>query len=166
MRSVAEIITRIKLLQDPANSEDFFGVQVGNLLATLPYEWAKANDWLKDGVTEEQWNGMSGRLHTDEDVLKAMREYLPFAWRKANDCRGLSASRSIDHMRAYLWLLENEEFNRMDEVYEYYGKPNLVICSKLCGFDWRKHDDGRWTNEEVGEGEDVDAILHRHGIEA
>jgi hypothetical protein len=77
---------------------------------------------------------------------------MPFAWEKANDCRGLSANRSIEHMTAWLWMLGDDLADKMDGLYEYYGKPCLrAICEKY-GCKWQQWDDGVWRNSEDDDG--------------
>lgn len=95
----------------------------------------------------------------DEDaILGEMLGYMPFAWDKANGCRGLSAGRSMMHMAVWLWMLgEGEAF---DEVLDYgfYGKPQLREICKHFGWDWRKWDDGIWRNDELVDGLPPDQI--------
>jgi len=74
---------------------------------------------------------------------------MPFAWEKANGCRGISASRSLRHMVAWLWLDGQDEFlEKWNDLrdYEYYGKPQLIAICELYGIDWKKFDDGVRTN--------------------
>lgn len=81
--------------------------------------------------------------------LDAIRDYLPFAWEKANDCRGISAGRSLDHIRTWLWLADFDDLaEKHFGDYSHYGKRQLLIASLLVDFDWRKHDDGNWVNSE------------------
>ncbi|MES2942967.1 MAG: hypothetical protein V4772_08890 [Pseudomonadota bacterium] len=143
MKTTEEIKARIAAIAD----DDWMGTQQSDLIHYLPFDEAK--NYLKDGVTVEQWDG-----RTITPPLDAVKDYLPFAWGKANDCRGLSASRSLDHLKAWLWLagfdsIVAEHF----QDYDYYGKFQLVLASELTGFDWKKEDDGRWVN-----GEDDDSL--------
>ena len=78
-----------------------------------------------------------------ESVRAEMIEYLDFAWDKANDQRGLSAERSINHFEAWLWLLNNGSLEQMENIaYRHYGKEKLIFVSELVGFDWESVDDG------------------------
>lgn len=137
-----EIIERIKFVEPV----DWMGVMKIDLIGFLSYEAARA--FLNEDITEEQWNA---QRYTDP--IKAAREYLPFAWTKANDRRGLSAGRSLDHLSVYLWvagydsLVASHFFGR----WNHYGKLQLVIASALCGFPWREHDDSVWVNSEGSE---------------
>ena len=71
---------------------------------------------------------------------------MEFAWDKANNCRGISASRSIDHYSVWIWLLGDEDKLSDIRDYEYYGKPQLVEICELYGWDHSKWDDGVRTN--------------------
>ena len=119
---IAEHIKRVNQLGD-----DVFGFQMSDLIAYLPYDLAKI--YLEDDVVEEQWNS-SVVIPDRELIIKQMRDYMDFAWNKALNHRGLSANRSIDHFRAWLWLLEDE--NLLDGIdYKQYGTPMLAaICEK------------------------------------
>lgn len=142
-KTSADIVERIKWLEDHG---DVFGAELQDLIVFLPFDDAK--QFLVEGATREKW-AEDLVAPTEHYVLKKIREYLPFAWEKANGCRGLSAQRSVSHMRAWFWLLDSEAVDRWPE-FEYYGKPILVACSEhpMVGFDWRSHDDGEWTNYE------------------
>lgn len=126
MRTQEEILKRIGEIKS-----DFSGAERSSLLYYLSYENAKK--FLKEEVTEEDWN--KDRKSTDEDVLKEMKDYINFAWEKAHGERGLSASRSLSHYSAWIWLLNDgnfEEFeNQAENNYAMYGKPVLKwICKK------------------------------------
>lgn len=141
MRSIEEIMNKIRN-QDPA---DIFGTERNDLIAVLPFEAAR--EFLVAEATEEAWNKECVPM-TDEGVRTSIVNYMPFAWDKANDCRGLSSARSLFHMRAWLWLLGVDlDIN----AYEYYGKPHLRGICEALGVDWRALDNGRWRNGESSE---------------
>ncbi len=144
-RTNSEIVARIKWLSE--DMRDFFGAQTNDLLCFLPF--ADAKQFLNDDCTEEQFAECQ-----ETDVSNAACKYLPFAWEKANDCRGLSANRSVDHMAAYLWLagFDQDAIDSWREDYHSYGKPQLVAASACFGFDWRAHDNGVWIDDEEGPG--------------
>jgi len=141
MRTQEEIIERIKDLK----GTDFFGFQIYELYLALDHEHVKP--FLKEGVEEKDWEQT---IKNDEDVKKTMIDYMEFAWEKANNCRGISASRSISHYKAWLWLLGDVVFNQFDDLedYEYYGKDKLVEICVFLGIDSNKWDDGRRVNSE------------------
>lgn len=133
-------VTEIKKKITKGFENDFFGFGVSDILGALPFEDAKEylnEEFLSKQTAEEEWE--SKRLKSDEDVKKAMLDYLPFACEKANDERGLSADRSIQHFIAWAWLYD-EEFQRNIETmyntnYAPYGKPILKYISKKLGYD-------------------------------
>src|SRR3990167_6879316 len=71
---------------------------------------------------------------SDVRILQDMKGYMKFAWGKVADHRGISASRSVTKMAAWLWLLGDEEtlsFVQDESHYPYYGAPILAkICEK------------------------------------
>lgn len=163
MRTQEEIVRRIDQIREgqAKGREDFFGVQVNDLVVFLDFEHARK--FLNPSVTAETWNDdKSRRPLTDEAAVAEIKDYMPFAWEKANGCRGLSASRSMDHMKAWTWLL-GLSFDFDD--YEYYGKPRLVeICERpMININWRKLDNGRWRNDELEEGISADEALSELG---
>ena len=141
-RKQNEILARIARVQDM----DWMGTTTNDLMKWLDFENAK--EFLKEGVSAEKWAELTKyRLAPLDEV----RKYLPFAWDKANNCRGLSAGRSLDHMKAWLWLAGYADtVTALLEDYDLYGKPQLIFCSELVGFDWRQHDSGDWVSDEVG----------------
>lgn len=78
---------------------------------------------------------------TEKSVNKKIREYLPFAWKKANGERGISSERSIWKFKQWLWLLEDSEilaFASDNENYPFYGKPILAQIEEKYGERQRK----------------------------
>lgn len=135
MRTDDEILARIEAV----NQSDWMGIQRNDLINVLPFNFAKP--FLVPEAIESEWE-TEGR---DRDaVLSRMLEYMPFAWRKANDERGLSAGRSMDHYTSWVWLLGDDLGDLGD--YQFYGKDNLVrICEKY-GWDHTQWDDGIRSN--------------------
>lgn len=148
-----EILARIAEIE----AADWLGFERSDLIEYLPF--AQAKPFLKEGVTSEDWQPQS------QSPIEKIKEYMSFAWDKANGNRGISAGRSISHMRAWLWLAGEDDFlakvGNLDD-YEYYGKPQLrAICEHL-DIDWQQYDDGRWTNDEMSDGvgpDDVPALV-------
>jgi hypothetical protein len=142
-----EIKARIASVAD----KDWMGTTRSDLIDYLSF--ADAKEFLKPEAMEQAWNEREVKAPLD-----AAKDYLPFAWDKANGCRGLSAGRSLDHLKAWLWLagfgaIVDEHFGD----YSHYGKQQLVIASELCGFAWQSEDDGEWVNDEGGRGLDETA---------
>jgi len=135
MRTDEEILNRIEAVK----ADDWMGFQVSDLICRLPFE--KAQPYLRPEVTAGDW----GVLPRDrESMLATMLAYMPFAWDKANEGRGLSAGRSMDHYMAWTWLAGDDLGNLCE--YEYYGKDNLVRICKHYGWDSDQWDDGVRTN--------------------
>jgi hypothetical protein len=91
--------------------------------------------FLRKNVKPEAWNKEVHHSHkTDEDVLEEMKAYMGFAWEKVTNHRGISAIRSVTKMRAWLWLLGDDELYELatrEDNYTNYGAPILLkICEK------------------------------------
>ena len=84
MRTDEEILNRVEAVK----ADDWMGVQVSDLIYRLPFE--KAQPYLRPEVTAEDWDV---RPRDRESMLATMLAYMPFAWEKANEGRGLSAGR-------------------------------------------------------------------------
>lgn len=115
-RTGEEILERIENLDDP------FGFKLSTLLPYLSFEHAQP--FLKEDVTEDDWP------EAHDDPVREAYGYLDFAWDKADNERGISASRSVDRLEEWLWLSgmdeELEEFQAAP--YEPYGKPKLKVA--------------------------------------
>jgi len=137
VRTQEEILKRI----EARKKKDLMGFEWNEYICYLNYESAKP--YLKKDITKERWGDEKGK-----EPAEKIKDYMDFAWKKANDCRGISAGRSIMHMVAWLWLDGQDEFllNNNIEDYEYYGKPQLIKICELYGIDWKKYDDGVRTN--------------------
>lgn len=140
-RTDDEIVAHIAAIKD----EDWMGTITSDLVIHLPYERAKP--WLKEGTTAEQWG--EPRPRDRDTLIGKIAEYMPFAWEKANNCRGLSAARSLDHMRAWLWMLGEDEAAHEIQTYTLYGKPHLAAICEKFGIDWKALDDMIWRNNEM-----------------
>ena len=119
---------------------DVFGFGADDLTEALPFEAAKeylAESFLSKENAEEEWEVL--RLKTDDEVKDKMLDYLSFAWDKAEGCRGLSADRSIRHFAAWAWLIDDDLYNKIEDMYENdyapYGTPILTHLSKELGYE-------------------------------
>jgi len=129
MRTASEIVARIEEIKN----RDMFGFSISGLIEQLPY--ANAKPYLKDGVTESEWN--SDREGVKSPIAQ-IAEYMPFAISKAEDHRGLSAGRSVDRMSSWVWLMGDEKYNEIDwDNYQNYGAPILRQICEMVGIDWR-----------------------------
>jgi hypothetical protein len=126
---------------------DPFGFEVGEYVNYLDFEHAAP--YLKEGVTAEEWDKHKIPL-TKEGILETMQKYFSFAWEKANNCRGISANRSVMHYYAWIFLLGDYELlaDVLATEYEFYGKPILEQIGNRYGWDWKALDNGKRTNTE------------------
>jgi len=129
MRTQEEILTRMA----ERRKYDLYGFEVDEYFLGLDYEHAKP-------YTEEtscEW----GTPMTKEKLLEHAKNYMPFAFGKAHDKRGISANRAVMHYIAWLWLLEEDKLckkveNELETNYHDYGIPILnMICDH---FGWEK----------------------------
>ncbi len=140
MRTQEEILKRIEARKE----HNCLGSEIHEYIYYLDYEHAKS--FLKDGIKGEDWEQDRKEKKTPAEMIK---DYMSFAWDKANNCRGISAARSIMHMIAWLWMDGQDVFlKKWNELkdYEYYGKPQLIAICELYGIDWKQWDDGVRTN--------------------
>lgn len=144
-----EIVQQIKNLSLDGCVEDFFGFQRSDMMVHLPWDLAK--QFLKEPIdpshTAETWTQLP---LTEEGLKKTMLEYMPFAWDKANNFRGLSAGRSINHYEAWIWMLGDEDVPAFQNLgdYQFYGKDKLVAICEHYGWDHKQWDDGVRKNSE------------------
>ncbi len=130
-RTIEEIVTRI----NDRKYHDFLGTQGSDLVGALPYEAAKPflNDEFikKHEAGEEKWEPTT-------DFKKEILEYLPFAFGKAWDERGISAERSLYHLKTWIWLDGNDAFYEkvlpFIENYTDYGLPALRMIAEEYGY--------------------------------
>lgn len=122
MRTQEEILERFKEVR----KDDFFGFETDVIFYHLKFKYAK--EFLNESVTEDQWEEHQEE-NSRESILNQMKDYMVFAWEKAINERGISASRSMSKYNAWVWLLGDDlgDLNNYTE----YGKPNLkTICKK------------------------------------
>lgn len=128
-RSQDEIVARIERLRE--NDRDPFGWSREVLIGYLDYEHAQP--YLQDGVTEKDW---AEAIAEDGDwvanPIASLIDYLDFAWTKALDERGLSANRSVDKIKQWLWLAGEDGLlgQFLDAPYAMYGKPQLAVVTR------------------------------------
>ncbi len=135
MKTPEEIVARIIEVQP----NDWLGTQQVDLVGMLPFEHAK--QFLKPEIKPEGWKPNE---YTRESIVATMLDYMPFAWDKANNCRGISAGRSMEHYSSWVWLA-GDDLGDLTE-YEHYGKENLIKICELYGWDHTQWDDGERTN--------------------
>jgi hypothetical protein len=126
-RTQAEIVARL------AASDGMFGFDREVLIGALDFEHAKP--YLNAEVTEDQWFE-DGR--GERNVLSDAMAYLGFAIDKILNHRGISASRSVEKLREYAWLLGRDDVvAAMDEAdYAQYGAPQVKAFAVGMGLTW------------------------------
>lgn len=125
MRTVQEIVAHCK------ENKSFFGFDKEILVPYLPF--ADAKQFLKKDTTEADFtDGWKQREQDRDAVIKQMADYLDFAWEKAENHRGLSASRSVEKMETWLWLLGDDENLAKFQAapFAMYGCPQLKIVAE------------------------------------
>jgi len=108
------------------------------------------------------------RLETNQDIEQRLRDHMPPSWQAANNCLGISSSRNIMRIIAWLWLL-GPEYDSLGAVledwdrYRYYGKPQLRAVCEHFGIDWISLDNGVWCSDPTDEtkltASDVHALI-------
>ena len=136
---------------DFVKKEDFLGTSI-DVIEFMQFEEVKERNLLKEDHIrkieqgEELWEPA---VYNEKNIIQKIKDYLPFAWEKANDCRGISSTRSIIHFRNWFYMLGNKYTDKlvkeMNEI-SYYGKPWLYIISELV--NETIYDDELWGDEE------------------
>lgn len=115
-------------------------VRSGRKSACLDYrDYARLCDYF----STEEWHYFGFKLKegaepppvkewTEENIKEDMRRDLEFAFEKALDRRGISASLMYEVIKMWLWILEDplQDF----EDYAYYGLPLLKEVAVKYGF--------------------------------
>lgn len=125
MRTTAGIIEHYREAKD----QDFLGFQAEVLLPYLSAD--EVRPFCKPDTDLSDWEA---EPLTELDVLAEMRKYMEFAWEKVENHRGISASRSVTKMEAWLWVLGRDDLLKIVAAagHQNYGAPKLkVICEAL-----------------------------------
>lgn len=129
-RTQEEIFNKIK------NDDSFFGFTSNVLINYLNYENAKeilSKEYIQKIESGEiEYEQITDVYETVQDFL----DYMVFAWMKAEDEKGMSASRSIYKLAAWMWLLGREDLESIlldSSKYNPYGSPALIQVSKKLG---------------------------------
>jgi len=139
--------------------------------------WDTVKKYIKEEYVKEVESGEK-KWEQLTNPIGEIVNYIPFAWDKANNCRGLSAQRSINHFMNWFWLIDKDFYiklkNSYDNAYCYYGKPQLVsICNHLerisdMKIDWKQYDAKNWVqhkSEEETPQEEIDKIISNYVFE-
>ncbi|MEV1245168.1 hypothetical protein [Nonomuraea sp. NPDC049750] len=128
IRARDEILARIRAVE----AEDWFGFRREVLIDALDFEHAR--EFLRPEVTSDQW-----RPALDHpSMLAQATAYYDFALGKIRDHRGISASRSVDKLTEFAWLLcRDDVVAAMDSgKYEQYGAPKVKTFGSGFGLAW------------------------------
>jgi hypothetical protein len=130
-RSQDEIVERARA------AADIFGSRKAVLVPALDYEHAR--EFLKAEITEKEWPPIPSR----DKLLADAREYFAFALGKIRDHRGISASRSVDKLTEFAWLLGRDDVVAAMEAADYsqYGAPKVKVFADGFGLDWPESQD-------------------------
>ena len=129
-RTPEEILNKI------INLNNVFRFEKEVLINYLPYENAKEIYTKEYNLKITNKKLEKSLLITDiKEAVQDFLDYMVFAWGKAIDERGLSASRSIKKLSAWLWLLGRDDLAdliQQNYLYDPYGMPALIkICEAL-----------------------------------
>lgn len=134
MRTPEEIVERIDKIREAG--DDFFGFRQEVLTAALP--WGHLEQYLREDLpAEEKQVYRDGRVErTEAWLLNEAKEYFHFAIGKIIDHRGISASRSVEKLTEYAWLLGRDDLvEAMDGTgYSKYGAPIVLLFGATMGF--------------------------------
>jgi hypothetical protein len=123
----------------------FGGFWTDVLIDYIDFETAKSilsDDYLKKIESgEEKYEYITDIKEAVQDFL----DYMVFAWGKALDERGLSASRSIVKLSAFMWLLGRDDIVKIlndNDLYNPYGAPALIKACETLGI--KVSDELKW----------------------
>lgn len=130
-RAQKEILDRFN--DEELHLGDFFSAQKEDLICYMTFNNAK--QFLKEDFVKKVDNGKE-KWKKYSNPKKEILDYLDFAYMKAEDERGLSACRSLLHLKTWIWLEDKEFYDKIiDEIENYYdyGLPVLKKISKHYG---------------------------------
>lgn len=116
MRTIEEVFSFANKKIEP------FSFYMESIAAFIPFDLMKSK--LKSEVTKEQWE-KDLKPFTEENIITEMKEYLSYAYEKAENQRGLSAARSMQKYQTWLYAIGDDELSEECEGYHLYGLPQL-----------------------------------------
>lgn len=128
--------------------DDLLGFEVHEYLAALDFEHARP--LLKEDIDVEKVKAEWKYHTTREGLLAQMKDYMTFAFDKAHNHRGISASRSVMHYTAWAWLMGDDALvarldTTNDNDYAPYGLPLLRAVCEHYGWNPKDHGDQEYT---------------------
>lgn len=129
-RTQDEIAARLKTL---SIGEDVLGFRSEVLISVLDFEHAAP--FLAPDTTGGEWDKIRVRPDAVEDRA---RDYYAFALTKIEGHRGISASRSVDKLTEYAWLLSRDDVVDAMAAADFpqYGAPKVKAFADGFGEDW------------------------------
>lgn len=102
--------------------------------------WEASKEFLNpEYVTEMEKANTKPKQITDvREAAQDLLDYMVFGWSKALDERGISASRTINKIAAWLWILGRQDLEELvsrDSLYNPYGMPALIAVSQQLGIE-------------------------------
>lgn len=140
MRTQEEIVLRIR-----EKAQESISFQPEVLVSYLEFEAAKEfltdfTDQLPRMTPKARWDKDGHLGYTRENVLEEARTYMAqYGWPKCQDHRSLSASRTLDKMQAWAWLLGDDDvveqiISLSETNYAQYGAPVLKFICEHYGW--------------------------------
>ncbi len=112
---------------------DFLGFGKEVALRVLEFETVK--NYINENAVKDVENGKQEKWKVMTDVIEAAQDfldYMVFAWSKAMGERGISSSRSIEKLSAWMKILNRPDVATVledESLYEPYGRP---VIKKAC----------------------------------
>lgn len=114
-------------------TKDLLNVQKKDLLEFMEFETVK--DLLNEEYVKQVEAGE--KKWEIENPKEKILDYLPFAYEKAENERGISAGRSMLHFKTWIWLDDPSFYDDilpMLENYSNYGLPTLKRIADKYGY--------------------------------
>ena len=128
MRTQDEILARFRA----AVPDDYFGFRREVLVEGMDHATLRVALGAEIGAD----------ITAPEDIESNARDYFPFAVEKIVYHRSISATRSVDKLREYAWLLGRDDVvSAMDSAaYPQYGAPKVRAFADGMGWPWPELD--------------------------
>ena len=134
-RTEDEILEHVEHVKDL----DFFAVRRCDLWSALPWQTARTRVPILSAIPRKEWEAPDSFIADDDVLVERIIDYIPFAVDKAENHRGLSANRSVDHFKAWVWLMGDDAWRAIPwENYPQYGAPILAAVADLVGYEWNR----------------------------
>jgi len=130
MRTDDEIVEQIESVR----LDDWLGFETNDLLSYLPF--ARAEPYVVGRCTEIGWEV---KPRDRASVLAEMLDYMPFAWRKAQEQKALSADRTMSRYKVWTWMLGND-LGDLRSGYTDSVKSALTCICQHYGWDCSQWD--------------------------